>query len=112
MKTHLLFPAALFCALLIAALATGNSLLLFFAYMTAITIIVCLISVLWAAGTVKVSVQYSEYTVCRGDDTSPVLQVRHRGWIPIAPVLLKIPSANGQYAPHSADRRPGIRSSG
>lgn len=97
MKTHLLFPAALFCALLIAALATGNSLLLFFAYMTAITIIVCLISVLWAAGTVKVSVQYSEYTVCRGDDTSLVLQVRHRGWIPIAPVLLKIPSANGQY---------------
>ena len=96
MKAHILYPAALFSALLIAALATGSALLLLFACMIGFTVLLCLASVLWAAGTMTVSVEYRDLTVRRGEDTSLVLQVRHSGRIPIAPVLIRIPSMIGE----------------
>lgn len=96
MKTHILYPAALFSALLIAALATGSALLLLFACMIGISVLLCLISVLWASFTMTVSVEYQDLAVRRGSDTSIVLRIRHDGRIPIAPVLLRIPSMIGE----------------
>ena len=95
MKTHLFYPAAIFFTLLAAALATGSPLLLFIAFMVLLTVILCLISVLWASSTMKISVQFTDQTIRRGGDTSLVLQVRHQGLIPIAPVMLQIPSMVG-----------------
>ncbi len=96
MKTHLLYPAALFAALLTAALSTGSQLMLIVAVMIALIIITALISVLWAAGTMTAAVRYSEQTVHRGDDTFLVMQIRHKGRIPVAPVLLRLPSMSGE----------------
>ena len=96
MKTHILLPLALFTAMMIAALATGSPLLMLVACIIALTMAISLAGVLWASATLSVSVQYSDQTVYRGDDTSLVFQVRHRGRIPIAPVLLRIPSMIGE----------------
>ncbi len=96
MRMHPIFPAALFITLLIAALATGNSLLFLLAAMTALTVALCLLSVIWASSTIKISADISSQSVVRGDQTELVLQIRHSGWIPIAPVTLEIPSMKGE----------------
>lgn len=92
MKTHILFPLALMTSLLIAALSTGSRLLLMCAFLIAIIAAVCLISVAWVSATINVSVQFSDDTVQRGDNTFLIIQIRHNGRIPVAPVLLRIPS--------------------
>ncbi len=96
MKTHLLYPFALFAAILTAALATGNALLLMIALLIILSVITALVSVLWASATVKISVSYTEQTIHRGEDTFLVMQIRHSGWIPISPILLSIPSMVGE----------------
>lgn len=96
MKTHLLYPFVLFAALLTAALATGNPLILLAACLIGLTTLVCLISVVWAGSTLSISVGYTDQTVQRGSDTEIEIRVRHRGLIPIAPVLLQIASMNGE----------------
>ena len=95
MKTHLTFPGAMFLMLLIAALATGNSLFFLLAAMIALTVLICLTSVLWASATMKISADIASQSVVRGEQTELVLQIRHSGWIPIAPVMLEIPSMKG-----------------
>ena len=92
MRIHIAFPAALFLMLLTAALATGNSLLFLLAAMIALTVLIAMISVLWASATMRISADIADRSVVRGDQTELVLQVRHSGWIPIAPVTLEIPS--------------------
>ncbi len=95
MKIRLIFPLALFSAILIAALATGSSLLLLIAIIIGLSVLFSLASVLWAASTIKISVQYSDQTIRRGEDTSVILQIQHHCLLPIAPVQLKIPSMIG-----------------
>ena len=92
MKIHLMIPGALLLTLMTAALATGNQLLLIIALLIALTIIICFAAVLWASATMTVSADVADLNVYRGDQTELVLQVSHRGWIPIAPVLMEIPS--------------------
>ncbi len=95
MKIHLMIPGALLLTLMTAALATGNQLLLIIALLIALTIIICFAAVLWASATMTVSADVADLNVYRGDQTELVLQVSHRGWIPIAPVLMEIPSMSG-----------------
>ena len=95
MKTRLLIPASLFLMLLFAALATGNPLLLVLAAMVLLVTAVDALAVLWAASTMEVSAEITEETVHRGDDVSLLLRVRHRGHIPIAPVVLELTSLSG-----------------
>ena len=76
MKIRLIFPLALFSAILIAALATGSSLLLLIAIIIGLSVLFSLASVLWAASTIKISVQYSDQTIRRGEDTSVILQTK------------------------------------
>ena len=95
MKIRILVPLALFTSLLIAALATGSPLLLLIACIMLLTMIVGLISVLWASSTMTVTVRHTDRMVYRGDNTTLTIQFRHSGRIPVAPVLLRIPSIFG-----------------
>ena len=95
MKSHLMMPAGLFAMLLTAAMSTGSTLLFVLAMMVAMTVFVCLISVLWASATVRITAEIEDQTVYRGEHTTLVLGVSHGGWIPVAPVILEIPSMSG-----------------
>ena len=90
MKAHLTIPSAVFSTLLAAALATGNRLLFLLAILTLLTVTLCLAGVLWASATMRISAETDREAVYRGDDVTLLLRVRHRGWIPIAPVLLEL----------------------
>ena len=104
MKMRLIYAISLFLSLLTASLATGSVLLLMFSAVTALTVIISIISVIWAAGTLRVSAQFTEQSVYRGDDTALMIQIRHSGRIPIAPIMLDIPSMSG-----SSDREIRLR---
>ncbi len=95
MKSHLMMPAGLFAMLLTAAMSTGSTLLFVLAMMVAMTVFVCLISVVWASSTVRITAEIEDQTVYRGEHTTLVLGVSHGGWIPVAPVILEIPSMSG-----------------
>ena len=95
MKTHLTIPAAILLSLLAVALTTGSPLFLMLAIMIALTVLLCLAGVLWASATMQVSAEIPEGTVYRGDDVVLLLKVRHRGWIPIAPVQLELATLTG-----------------
>ena len=95
MRSHLLMPAGLFAMLLTAALSTGSTLLFILALMVALTVIICLASVIWASATVRITAEMEEQTVYRGEHTTLMLGVSHGGWIPVAPVILEIPSMSG-----------------
>ena len=95
MKSHLMMPAGLFAMLLTAAMSTGSTLLFVLAIMVALTVFVCLISVIWASATVRITAEIEDQTVYRGEHTTLVLGVSHGGWIPVAPVILEIPSMSG-----------------
>ena len=85
MKAHLTIPFTVFVTLLTAAMATGSPLLYLLALLTALTVMLCFFGVLWAGTTIRISAEITEETVHRGDTADLLLQVRHRGWIPIAP---------------------------
>ena len=95
MKSHLMMPAGLFAMLLTAALSTGSRLMFVLALMVALTVIISLVSVMWAAGTIRITAEMEDQTVYRGDHTTLVLGVSHGGWIPVAPVILELPSMSG-----------------
>lgn len=95
MRTRLTIPAALFAVLAVAAAATGSRLLFLLAAMCLLTVVLCLAGVLWASVTMRVGVETSQETVYRGDDVDLTLWVRHRGWIPIAPVMLDLRTMTG-----------------
>ena len=95
MRVRLTIPAAVFATLTTAAMATGNRLLFLLAALSVLTVLLCLAGVLWASATMRVSAEASADTVYRGDDVALQLRVRHRGWIPIAPVLLELNTLTG-----------------
>ncbi len=95
MKAHLTIPSAVFFTLLSSALATGNRLLYLLAVLTLLTVGLCLASVLWAASTMQISAESDQESVHRGDHVFLLLRVRHRGWIPIAPVSLELGTLAG-----------------
>ena len=96
MRVHLTIPAALFVFLITTAMATGSPLLFLLAVLTVLTVVLCLAGVLWACATMRISAEASEARVHRGEDVFLVLQMQHRGWIPIAPVLLELNTLTGE----------------
>ena len=96
MRANLTIPSAVFLSLLAAAMATGNPLLFLLALLTALTTGLCLAGVLWASATLRVSAETETETVYRGEDTVLVLRIQHRGWIPIAPVILELSTPTGE----------------
>ena len=108
MKSHLMMPAGLFAMLLTSAMATGSRLMFVLALMVVLTVMISLISVMWAAGTIRITAEMEEQTVYRGDHTTLVLGVSHGGWIPVAPVILELPSmSSGENRRIRLKDRPG-----
>ena len=92
MKCHLTLPACLFAGLLTVALATGSVLFFMLSVLVLLCAIAGAVSVIWASSTLTVSAELSDRTVRRGDEARLRLSARHRGWLPIAPVLLRVSS--------------------
>ncbi len=90
MKLKLTLPIALFLTLLTVALCTGSQLFLLLSILILLVLSGAVISVLWASATLEVDGMLSGETVRRGDDVMLSLRVRHRGLIPVAPLLLEL----------------------
>ena len=90
MKLKLTLPIALFLTLLTVALCTGSQLFLLLSILILLVLSGAVIAVLWASATLEVDGMLSGETVRRGDDVVLSLRVRHRGLIPVAPLLLEL----------------------
>lgn len=90
MKMHLIAPSAVTVMLLVAAFSTGSAVFLAAAALLVLVMLSSLVGVCWAAGTLEISGSMSGHTVQRGEDVQLTVTVRHRGLIPIAPVLLEL----------------------
>lgn len=90
MKMHLLAPSVLVAALLVAAFSTGSAVFLAAALVLVLVMLSSLVGVCWAAKTLEISGSMSGRTVQRGEDVQLTVTVRHKGLIPIAPVLLEL----------------------
>ena len=108
MSGRIWLPLAAFATFLLSALSTGSSLLLLLAVFLLLTLISGAVSVLWAAKTFDLSGEMDAATVHRGDQVTLSLRVRHRGLLPIAPVMLEISSgADGTTRNIFLKDRPG-----
>ncbi len=96
MRAKIFFPFALLLTLLLAALSTGSSLLLMLALLIFLTLLFCLISVWMASATLSVSMSLNRRRVTRGETVNLLLQVRHRGFLPIAPIALELTALPGE----------------
>ena len=103
MKCHLLFPLSLMVILLLVAFCTGSVLFYTLALLLLLLTLGGFFSVLLASRTLTASAEISEETVRRGEDVSLLLSVRHRGFLPIAPILLELAFPSG------ADREVRLR---
>ena len=90
MKLKLTLPIAVFLTLLTVALCTGSQLFLLLSILILLILAGAVIAVLWASATLEVEGALSGETVRRGDDVVLSLKVRHRGLIPVAPLLLEL----------------------
>ena len=96
MKLKLTLPLALFLMLLTVALCTGSQLFLLLSILTLLICAGAVLSVIWASATLEAEGQLSGETVRRGEDLVLSLRMRHRGLIPIAPLLLEVTDPTGK----------------
>ena len=96
MKIHIALPLAFLAVFGLAALATGSPILLAVALTLLSGLALALASVLWASATLRISGENESRTVHRGEEIRLNLSLRHRGWLPIAPVKLEISTGLGQ----------------
>lgn len=90
MKMHVTMPCVVMAALLLAAFSTGSPILLAAAVLLALVVLCSFLGVYQAARTMEITSSMSGRTVQRGEDVMLTVTVRHRGIIPIAPVLLEL----------------------
>ena len=95
MKLKLTIPFALFLMLLTVALCTGSQLFLLLSVLVLLVLASAVIAVLWAAATLEAEGELSSETVQRGDDVTLYVRMRHRGLIPVAPLLLELSDPAG-----------------
>ena len=95
MKLRFSLPVSLFLLLLTVALCTGSQLFLLLSVLVAAAVLWSLLAVLWASATLRVDGEMAEQTVHRGEDLVFSLRMRHRGLIPVAPLLLEIADPSG-----------------
>jgi uncharacterized protein (DUF58 family) len=95
MKLRFSLPVSLFFLLLTVALCTGSQLFLLLSVLVAAAVLWSLLAVLWASATLRVDGEMAEQTVHRGEDLVFSLRMRHRGLIPVAPLLLEIADPSG-----------------
>ena len=90
MKVRLTLPLAVAFALLLAAFSTGSPIFLFGGALILLAMLSALIAVEWASRTMTVSSGLSGRAVQRGESVTLEVTVRHRGILPIAPILLEL----------------------
>lgn len=95
MKLKLTLLLALFLMLLTVALCTGSQLFLLLSVLVLLVLAGAVISVLWAAATLKADGELSSETVQRGDEVTLCVRMRHSGLIPVAPLLLELSDPAG-----------------
>ena len=95
MKLNLFLPLAVFAMLLTVALSTGSQLFLLLSVLVLLVVLGAVAAVLWASATLEASGELSSETVHRGEDAVLYLRMRHRGLIPIAPLLLELSDPAG-----------------
>jgi len=95
MKLHLTLPLAVFLMLLAVAVCTGSQLFLLLSLLILLVCAGAFLSVLLASATMEVDGALSETTIRRGDNLALALRIRHRGVLPIAPILLELADPAG-----------------
>ena len=95
MKLRFSFPVSLVLLLLTVALCTGSQLFLLLSVLVVLAVIWSLLAVLWASATLRVDGNMTEQTVHRGENLIFTLRMRHKGLIPIAPILLEVSDPSG-----------------
>ena len=90
MKIHLTLPAIVVLALLLAAFSTGSPIFLAGAVLIILAVVFSFLGVWRAARTLEITSSTSGRSVQRGEDVMLIVMVKHRGLIPIAPVLLEL----------------------
>ena len=95
MKLKLALPLAVFLMLLTVAVCTGSQLFLLLSVLILLVSAGAVLAVLWASSTLEVEGDLSVETVRRGETAVLTLRMRHRGLIPIAPLLLELSDPAG-----------------
>ena len=95
MKLRLSLPVSLFLLLLTVALSTGSQLFLLLSVLVVLIVLWSLTAVLWACATLRVDGDMAERVVHRGEDLVFSLRMRHKGLLPIAPILLEVSELAG-----------------
>ena len=95
MKLRFSLPVSLVLLLLTVALCTGSQLFLLLSVLVVLAVIWSLLAVLWASATLRVDGNMTEQTAHRGEDLIFTLRMRHKGLIPIAPILLEVSDSSG-----------------
>ena len=90
MKLKLAMPLSLLLLLSAVALFTGSRLFMLLAVLVALIIAGAVLGVLWASSTLSAEGELTADTAQRGEDLMLTVRLRHRGLIPVAPLLLEI----------------------
>lgn len=90
MKLKLALPFSILLLFAAVALFTGSRLFWLLAILVALICAGGILGVLWASSSLSVEGELTEDTVQRGEDLTLSIRLRHRGLIPVAPLLLEI----------------------
>ncbi len=89
-QTRIALPVTMACALLVAALSTGNAIFLAAAVMIFALVLTGFLGVRRAADTLTFSADLTDQTVQRGEDVALAIRILFRGIIPIAPLTVDV----------------------
>lgn len=90
MKTHVTLPVTITLALLLAAFSTGSPVFFTGAMLLVLLMGLSFLSVWQASRTLEIHSDLSGRTVQRGESVMLTVTVKHRGFVPIAPMLLEL----------------------
>ena len=106
---HLTLPILVTLTLLTAAFSTGSPVFLMPALLIALLCLSGIYGVFRASATLEVSSRASTERVQRGEDVTLSVQVKRRGWIPLAPMWLELSSVNGANSTASGTQMMQLR---
>ena len=95
MRSRAAALAVVILSCLLAAFSTGSKIYLLFAVLMAVMAFFAILSVRLAGRSASVSHSLSSQRVQRGETVTLEVSVKHRGFLPIAPITLTLLSAPG-----------------
>ena len=106
---HLTLPILVTLTLLTAAFSTGSPVFLMPALLIALLCLSGIYGVFRASATLEVASHASTERVQRGEDVTLSVQVKRRGWIPLAPMWLELSGVNGANSTASGTQMMQLR---